>query len=170
MVLQKLHDIGLYTKLEKYIFHQSQVEFLGYIISGKGLSMDPKKIQTIMEWRKPNTVQDVQCFLGFANFYRLFIQDYSKITVLLTRLTCKDKLEWSSGADQTFQDLKTTFTMASILIHPDFSRPFFLKSDASDYALGAVLSQKGNDEQFHLVAFHSWKLRAVDFNYKIHDK
>jgi hypothetical protein len=65
MVLQKLRD----AKLKKCVFHQSQVEFLGYIISGEGLSMDPKKIQTIMEWRKPKIVRDVQCFLGFANFY-----------------------------------------------------------------------------------------------------
>jgi hypothetical protein len=69
MVLQKLCDNGLYAKLEKCVFHQPQVELLGYIISGEGLSMDPKKIQTIMEWRKPKIVRDVQCFLGFANFY-----------------------------------------------------------------------------------------------------
>jgi hypothetical protein len=69
MVLQKLRD----AKLEKCVFHQPQVELLGYIISGEGLSMDPKKIQTIMEWRKPKTIRDVQYFLGFANFCRLFI-------------------------------------------------------------------------------------------------
>jgi hypothetical protein len=93
MVLQKLRDVGLYAKLEKCIFHHPQGEFLGYIISGEGFSIDPKKIQTIMEWMKPKTVQDFQCFLGFTNFYRLLIQDYSKIIASLTRLTCKDKLE-----------------------------------------------------------------------------
>jgi hypothetical protein len=108
--------------------------------------MDPKKLQTIMERRKSKTVRDVQCFLRFTNFYQLFIQDYSKIVVPLTCLTYKDKLEWSSRADQDFQDLKTAFTMAPILIYPNFSRPFFLESDASDYALGAVLSQKKDDE------------------------
>jgi hypothetical protein len=76
MVLQKLRDTGLYAKLEKCVFYQPQLEFLGSITSGKGLSMNPKKIQTIMEWRKPKTIRDVQCFLGFANFYRLFIQEY----------------------------------------------------------------------------------------------
>jgi hypothetical protein len=102
MVLLKLRNIRLYAKLEKCIFHQPQLEFLGYIISGKGLSMDPKKIQTIMEWKKPKTVRDVQCFLGFANFYRLFIEDYLKIVAPLICLTCKDKLEWSEGANQAF--------------------------------------------------------------------
>jgi hypothetical protein len=69
------------------------VEFLDYIIFGEIFSMDPKKIQTIMEWRKLKTVRDMLCFLGFANFYQLFIQDYSKVATLLMHLTCKDKLE-----------------------------------------------------------------------------
>jgi len=73
LVLKKLRTAGLYAKLEKYIFHQPQVKFLGYIISGKGLSMDPKKIWTVTEWKKLATIRDVQCFLGFANFYRIFI-------------------------------------------------------------------------------------------------
>jgi hypothetical protein len=121
------------------------VEFLGYIISGEGFSMDPKKIQTIMECKKPKTVRDVQCFLGFANFYRFFIQDYSKIAAPLTRLTYKDKLEWSAVAVQAFQNLKTAFTTTPILIHPYFSKPFFLENDASNTALKAVLTQNGED-------------------------
>jgi hypothetical protein len=73
LVLQKLRDAGLYAKAEKCVFHQPQVEFLGYIISNEGLSMDPKKIEAITNWLTPRTVRDVQCFLGFANFYRIFI-------------------------------------------------------------------------------------------------
>jgi len=73
LVLEKLRTAGLYAKLEKCVFHQHQVEFLGYIISGEGLSMDPKKIRTVTKWKKPATVRDIQCFLGFANFYRIFI-------------------------------------------------------------------------------------------------
>lgn len=170
LVLQKLRDAGLYAKLEKCVFHQPQVEFLGYIISGEGLSMDPKKIQTVINWKAPKTVRDVQCFLGFANFYRIFIKNYSKIAAPLTRLTCKDKLEWSTEADQAFQDLKKTFTSAPILIHPDFQKPFFLETDASDFALGAVLSQHGEGGRLHSVAFHSRKFTAPEINYEIHDK
>jgi hypothetical protein len=69
MVLNKLCDMGLYAKLEKCEFRQSQVEFLGYIVSNNGVSMDLKKVQTIVDWIIPSTVCDVQCFLGFANFY-----------------------------------------------------------------------------------------------------
>ena len=170
LVLEKLRNAGLYAKLEKCVFHQPQVEFLGYIISGEGLSMDPKKIQTVLEWKKPTTVRDVQCFLGFANFYRIFIKDYSKIAAPLTRLTCKDKLEWSTEADQSFEILKMAFTSAPILTHLDFQKPFFLESDASDFALGAVLSQHGEDERLHPVAFHSRKFTAAEINYEIHDK
>ena len=125
LVLQKLRDSGLYAKLEKCMFHKPEVEFLGYIILGKGLSMDPKKIQTILDWSAPSSVRDVQCFLGFANFYRIFIKNYSNIAAPLTKLTCKDKLEWSSDAENAFQALKAAFTTAPILIHPDFSSPFF---------------------------------------------
>ena len=93
LILEKLCTAGLYVKLEKCVFHQPQVEFLGYIISRKDLSMDPKKIQTYTKWKKPTIIWDVQCFLGFVNFYQIFINNYSKIDALLTRLTCKNMLE-----------------------------------------------------------------------------
>jgi hypothetical protein len=140
LVLEKLRTAGLYAKLEKCVFHQPQVEFLGYIISGEGLSMDPKKIRTVTEWKKPATVRDVQCFLDFANFYRIFIRNYSKIATPLTRLTRKHKLEWNAEAYQAFETLKKAFTTAPILTHPDFQNLFFLETDAFDFALGAILS------------------------------
>jgi len=170
LVLEKLRTAGLYAKLEKCVFHQPQVEFLGYIISGEGLSMDPQKIRTVIEWKKSATIRDVQCFLGFANFYRIFIQNYSKIAAPLTRLTCKNKLEWNAEADQAFETLKKAFTTAPILTHPDFQKPFFLETDASDFALGAVLSQPDKDGHLHPVAFHSRKFTATEINYEIHDK
>jgi hypothetical protein len=92
LIFEKLQEQGLYAKQEKCLFHQSMVEFLGYIVSGNGISMDGKKIQTIVDWIAPSSVHDVQCFLGFATFYRIFIKDYSKIAAPLTRLTWMDKL------------------------------------------------------------------------------
>ena len=73
-------------------------------------------------------------------------------------------------ADQAFEALKKAFTIAPILIHPDFQKPFFLESDASDFALGAVLSQPSEDGRLHLVAFHSRNFTAAMINYEIHDK
>jgi hypothetical protein len=79
LVLEKLRTAGLYAKLEKCVFHQPQVEFLGYIISGEGLSMDPQKIRTVIEWKKPATIRDIQCFLGFcellSNLHPKLFQD-----------------------------------------------------------------------------------------------
>ncbi len=170
LILEKLRTAGLYAKLEKCVFHQPQVKFLGYIISGEGLSMDPKKIQTVTEWKKLATVRDVQCFLGYANFYRIFIRNYSKIATPLTRLTRKDKLEWNAEANQAFETLKKAFTTAPILTHPDFHKSFFLEMDVSDFALGVVLSQLDKDKLLHPVAFHSRKFIATEINYEIHDK
>jgi hypothetical protein len=83
----------------------------------------------------------VQCFLGFANFYRIFIKDYSKIVVPLTRLTEKVKFIWDEKIEEAFETLKKAFTSAPILIHADSLKSFFLEADASDFALGSVLSQ-----------------------------
>jgi hypothetical protein len=116
------------------------VEFLGYIVVGDGISMDGKKIQNIVDWIAPSSIRDVQYFLDFANFYRIFIKDYSKIAALLTHLTRKDKFVWDEKAEEAFETLKKAFTSAPILVHVDSSKPFFLEADASDFALGSILS------------------------------
>jgi hypothetical protein len=170
LVLEKLRERGLYAKLEKCLFHQTEMEFLGFIATTNGLKMDPKKVEAIVSWEVPKTVRDVQCFLGFANFYRIFIKNYSQVAAPLTRLTCKDKLEWEPQAEKAFQDLKTAFTTAPILVHPDFEKAFYLETDASDFALGAILSQMGIDGKLHPVAFYSRKFSAAEINYEIHDK
>ena len=170
LVLEKLRERGLYAKLEKCLFHQTEMEFLGFIATTDGLKMDPKKVEAIVSWEVPKTVRDVQCFLGFANFYRIFIKNYSRVAAPLTRLTCKDKLEWGPQAEKAFQNLKTAFTKAPILVHHDFAKAFYLETDAYDFALGAVLSQMGIDGKLHPVAFYSWKFSAAEINYEIHDK
>ena len=146
------------------------MEFLGYIVSCDGILMDPKKIQTVLRWATSKTVHDVQCFLGFANFYWILIKNYSKIVAPLTRLTCKDKLDWNSDTEKAFQLLKTAFTTALVLVHPDFLKSVFIEIDVSNFALGVVLSQFRHGEKLHSVAFHSRKFNAVEINYKIHDK
>jgi len=98
------------------------------------------------------------------------MRNYSKIVAPLTRLTRKDKLEWNAEADQTFETLKKAFTTAPILTHPDFQKPFFLETDASNFALGAILSQLDKDGRLHPIAFHSRKFTAAEINYEIHDK
>ena len=79
LVLKRLQEHGLYAKLEKCSFDSKQVEFLAYVISSKAISMDAAKVQTVLEWQTLRSLRDVQCFLGFENFYRKFIKDYSQV-------------------------------------------------------------------------------------------
>jgi len=147
------------------------VEFLVYVISPDGVSMDKSKVKTIQCWATPSSVKDVQCFLGFANFYCQFIKGYSKITTPLTALTCKDK-PFSSNpkAHAAFDTLKMAFTSTPVLIHPNLAKPFIVETDASDFALGAILFQSGIDGLLHPVAFYSWKLTSAEINYQVYDK
>jgi hypothetical protein len=133
--------------------------------------MDKSKVETIECWATPSSVKDVQRFLGFANFYRRFIKGYSKITTPLTSLTCKDKtFSWNPTAQAAFDTLKMAFTFAPILIHPDPAKPFIVETDASDFALGTILSQFGIDGLLHPVVFYSRKLTSAEINYQVYDK
>lgn len=89
-VLERLRKYELYAKLEKDLFHVNQIDILGYSISATGLSMDPSKVRTILDWSVPKNQHDIQVFLGFANFYRGFIPGFSKIVSPITRLLQKD--------------------------------------------------------------------------------
>ena len=125
----------------------------------------------MVEWQNPRSVRDVQCFLGFANFYRKFIQDYSKLVLPLAQLTRKGQsFVWSEEADMAFKSLKKAFTSAPVLAHVDLEKPFIIEANTSDFALGSILSQQGNVEKLHPVAFHSCKFDAAEINYEIHDK
>jgi hypothetical protein len=169
LVLATLREHGLYAKMEKCEFDKSSVAFLSYVISPDGIFMDKSKVETIQCWAIPSSIKDVQRFLGFANFYRRFIKGYSKITTLF--LTCKDKpFSWNPTVQAVFDTLKMAFTSAPILIHPDLAKPFIVETDASDFALGAILSQFGIDGLLHLVAFYSRKLTIVEINYQVYDK
>ena len=171
LVLEKLRSAGLYAKLEKCEFDKSSVEFLGYVISQDGISMDPRKIDTLLSWKRPNSVKEVQSFLGFANFYRIFIKDYSKTVSPLTALTRKaTTFQWNLQAEEAYKTLEKCFTTAPVLAHADPSRPFVLETDGSDFALGAVLSQVQSDGQLHPVAYYSRKFTPPEINYEIYDK
>jgi len=116
-VLKALSDAGLHLKPEKCQFPKQEGKYLGFIIGINGIRMDPEKISCIIDWQTPKNVTDVQCFLGFANFYRRFIKDYSKVVMPLTSLTKKEggkyiPFMWSSDQQAAFDQLKNAFTMA----------------------------------------------------------
>src|SRR3979490_1549203 len=129
------------------------------------------KIKCILEWPEPLNVKDIQSFLGFANFYRHFINTYSAITIPLTRLTWKG-LPWNFTKDcrESFNKLKQAFTSAPILTHWTPDCPLIMETDASDYALATILSQHTLDGELHPVAFHSRAVIFPKLNYDVHDK
>ena len=133
--------------------------------------MDPAKVKTVVEWQTPRSLRDVQCVLGFANLYRKFIHDYSNLVLPLTQLTRKGQsFVWSEESDMSFESLKKAFASAPILAQVDPEKPFTIEAYTSDFALGSILSQQGDDEKLHPVAFHSRKFDAAEINYEIHDK
>src|SRR5258708_10980532 len=145
-VLCRLHTVGLYANLKKCKFHMDTVEYLGFILSPKGLQMDPTKVSMIQDWPKPQKVQDVQAFLGLANFYRRFIHDYSETTLPLNHL-CKKSTTWHFGAEEAkaFQNLKQPFGSALLLAHWAPDLPMTVETDASDCAIAAILSVTTED-------------------------
>ncbi|KAI2646332.1 Transposon Tf2-9 polyprotein [Labeo rohita] len=172
-VLSRLLENQLYVKAEKCEFHVCHTSFLGYQVSHQGVKMDPSKVQAVTDWPQPTTVKELQRFLGFANFYRRFIRNYSTIASPLTSLLKNKakKLHWTEEAGQAFDNLKTSFTSASILKHPDPELPFIVEVDASDCGIGAVLSQRhGQPGKLHPCAFYSRKLTSAERNYDVGNK
>ena len=171
-VLGRLQENGLAVSPEKCVWKAQEVEFLGYIIGKNGIKMSNEKVEAVLSWKTPESLTEVQSFLGFANFYRRFIQDYSRVARPLTELTKKNGKEWSwtPEAKEAFQELKKRFTTAPILTHFDATKPVIIESDASDFALGAILSQRDEENRLHPVAFHSRKFTPAEINYEIHDK
>jgi len=171
MVLQKLIENNLYVKLSKCEFDQEKVEFLGYVLSGKGISTDPKKIAAIKEWPVPKNIKDVQRFVGLCNYYRRFVKNFSNIAKPLHNLTKNNvKFIWDNKCEQAFNELKTRLTTAPILRFPDPQKQFIVECDASNFAIGAVLSQYDDNKILHPVAYYSRNLSNTEINYSITDK
>ncbi|XP_044717411.1 reverse transcriptase (RNA-dependent DNA polymerase) domain-containing protein [Hirsutella rhossiliensis] len=155
-VLQALADAGLHLDPAK---------------CEKGIACDPEKQRAIREWEAPTTVKGVRSFLGFANYYRIFIPDYAKITQSLDALLKKGTaFHWGRAENEAFQELKRRFCESPVLKQWDPSLPTFLETDCSGYALGGVLSQEGPDGRRHACAFFSKRLSPAEYNYPIHDK
>jgi len=145
LVLRKLRAHHLFIKLEKCQFHVSEVDFLGLIVGANGVRMDPAKVAAIAEWPPPKSLTDLQSFLGFANFYRRFVPNYSKNCCAMTNcLRTKAKtFEWISEAQTEFDRLKILFTTweGGVLAYYDPRKPCIVETDASNDALGGCISQ-----------------------------
>ena len=171
-VLGRLRQHGLYVKAEKCEFERSSIPFLGLIISTEGIEMDPQKVSAMLDWPPPSDKKGVQRFVGFANFYRKFIKGFSHIITPITQLTKKSvRFQWTPEAQSAFLVLKKLFTSAPVLNHPDPTLPYLLEVDASEVAVGAVLSQRqGTKDLIHPIAFFSRKLSSAERNYDVGDR
>uniref|UniRef100_A0A671X748 Gypsy retrotransposon integrase-like protein 1 n=1 Tax=Sparus aurata TaxID=8175 RepID=A0A671X748_SPAAU len=168
-VLRRLMENKLFVKAEKCEFHVTTVPFLGYIVEKGQLRPDPTKVKAVENWLIPTTRKQLQRFLGFANYYRRFIRNYSRIAAPLTQLTSQKQVyEWSHAAQTSFDKLKSMFTNAPVLLHPDPDLQFMVEVDASDSGVGAVLSQRSPaDQKLHPCAFFSRRLTPAERNYDV---
>ncbi|KAL0551526.1 hypothetical protein IC582_010615 [Cucumis melo] len=165
IVLQTLREKQLYAKFSKCEFWLEQVVFLGHVVSAKGVSVDPQKVEAIVNWERPISATEVRSFLGLAGYYRRFIEDFSRLALPLTALTRKNvKFEWSDKCEQSFQELKKRLVTAPILVLPVTGKDYVIYCDASRLGLGCVLMQDGN-----VIAYASRQLKEHECNYSTHD-
>ena len=176
-VLERLRKADLYAKLSKCSFYQNYVEFLGYVVSQDGISMDHRRVNDIISWEEPQSYHDVQVFLGFCNFYRRFIYNYSRIALPLTNLLKGSKegkkpgrLKFTLKEKIAFRRLIAAFQSAPLLRHFDPERAIRIETDASDKGMAGIMSQPDNKGVFHPIAFWSKKFSGAELNYSTPDQ
>jgi len=147
------------------------IEYLGYVLSPSGLTMSNAKVKTIQEWLEPKKIKNIQSFLGFANFYRCFIFNYSNIVILLTHLTRKNtSWNFDDKYRMVFNTLKQAFISAPILMHWVLDIQLVVETNVSDYALAAILFIMTKNNEIYPIAFHSQTFSTPELNYDVHDK
>ena len=171
-VLSRLVEEGYYAHPDKCEFFQKEVSFLGHVISGKGVSVQAHKVKAVQEWPVLTTKKEVRQFLGLVNYYRKFIPEFSHIARPLTDLTHDDHgWSWGESEQKAFDGLKQRLSTADILAHPDPTRQWIVNTDASQFAIAGVLSQRQADGTVRPVAYFSRKMSGAETKYdSIHEK
>ena len=170
LVFERLRKAGLRLKPTKCHFLRDQVPYLGYVISKEGISPDPSKTEKVKSFPRPKDATSVRSFVGLASYYRRFVPNFATVAAPLHRLTKKNvPFEWSRECEDSFCMLKSLLTEAPVLVYPQFGpeRSFLLETDASGVGLGAVLSQKQDDNTYHPIAYASKSLQVHEKNYAI---
>ena len=132
----------MFANIDKYVFDTDTIEFLGFVISPASITIESSRVSAILDWPTPASIRDTQVFLGFANFYRRFIQVYSRLAKPISDLL-KGKgnlFVWTEDAEKAFRKLKASFTTAPILRHFDPALPILVETDASGFAIIGILS------------------------------
>lgn len=169
-VLKKLEEANLKIQLDKCEFFRKEVQFLGHTVTEEGVRPNSDKIETIKNWPLPQSEKEIRQFLGTLGYYRRFIKDFAKLVKPLTTLLRKDEEFVITAETKTcFEKCKEVLMRDPVLIHPDFTKEFILTTDASDYAVGAVLSQgpMGKDRP---IAYASRTLNRTEEKYSTTEK
>jgi hypothetical protein len=144
IILQRLHDHQLYTKFSECAFWLKEDPFLGHVISAEGITVDPSKVQEVLDWKSPRSVTQIRSFFGLAGYYRRFIPNFSNIAKPMTKLLEKDaKFKWSLQCEKAFLTLKKLLTTTSVLSQPNIEKSFDMYCDASGTEIGGVFMQDG---------------------------
>lgn len=166
----RLRDAGLTLSREKSHFCKPELKYLGYIVDKHGLRVDPEKVDAITKIPVPKTVEEVRSFIGLASWYRRFVPSFSAVLFPITQLLQKNgKFVLSSECDNAFKTVKECLVSAPLLSCPDFSLPFTVQTDSSDFGLGAVLSQQTSDGE-KVVCYLSPSLTKAERKYSTTEK
>src|ERR1700761_6766507 len=170
-VLSRLEEEGYYANPEKCFFFQREVSFLGHLVSDMGIAVQQHNVKAVNDWAAPTSRKEVRVFLGLTGYYRKFIPQYSQIALPLTELT-KDNVQfrWEEAEQRAFEQLKERLTTADVLAHPDPLRQYIINTDASGYAVAAVLSQDQVDGTRRPIAYFSKKMTPAETRYAVHDQ
>ena len=179
LVFSRLKQYQLKIKPKKSFFFQTDVSFLGHVLSAKGISPNPKKVDKVWDWPIPKTSKEVHSFVSLASYYCRLIPNFAKLSKPLNALIVPQahqakvrrgemkkseltKFMWSEECQEGFDALKHALNTAPVLAYPDYTQPFILETDASLKGLGAVLSQKGKDGEVCVIAYASRSLRPSE--------
>ena len=176
-MLEKLKKHDLYLKPEQCAFEQCKIEFLGVILKNGTVQIDPAKVKGVADWSPPQTITDICSFLGFTFFYHYFILNYSLIAWLLIQLIQKNvPFNWDQSCTQAFEHLKSLMCAKLILWQPEYTKAFFLTTDASAYGMGTILSQEGEHNprtqkpMLCPITFYSNTFTPTEQNYDIYER
>lgn len=165
-VFDRLRNANLKLQLDKCEFLRKETEYLGHVITPNGIKPNPKKIQVIQNFPIPKTQKEIRSFLGLLGYYRKFIKNFAKVTKPLTKCLKKgETVTLTPEFKDAFENCKTLLCNDPILKYPDFDKQFELTTDASNFAIGAILSQ---DE--HPIAYASKTLNPAETNYSTIEK
>ena len=171
-VFSRLREANLQLEPKKCQFLREESRFLGHVVGGGQIKPDPSKIEAVRNFPTPDCQKKVKSFLGLASYYRKFIEGFAKIAKPLNDLLkedCKSKFYWETAQREAFETLKERLCSEPILRSPDFNEPFLIYTDASDFALGAVLAQ-GPLNKDHVVAYASRTLHGAELRYSTYER